>query len=149
MQTDTTQLIELLEQQQGLYGRLRVLADRQKVLVIQDDSAPLMALLAERQRLVDELLLLNTRLAPYRDEWTAIYAGLEPPQRRRVASLLEGANTALSSILQSDSRDTGTLTARRRDMTRRLDVIDTGAKASAAYASAGGTRHSSMTDASA
>jgi hypothetical protein len=146
---DVSALIGLLEEQRGLYGRLRLLADRQRTLIVQDDSRPLLALLAERQRLVDGLVSLNERLAPYRSEWTAVYGGLEETVRRRVAELLEEANAALGSILQSDSRDTAALTARRQGMVQQLATVDAGTRASAAYASAGTAMRSQLADAEA
>ncbi len=146
---DTTALIGLLEQQRVLYGRLRLLADRQRALVVQDDPQPLLALLAERQRHVDGLVGLNERLAPYRSEWTTVYGGLDEPMRRHVAELLEEANAALGSILQSDSHDTAALTARRQGMVQQLAAVDAGTRANAAYASAGTAVRSQLADAEA
>lgn len=146
---DVTALIGLLEEQRGLYGRLRLLAERQRGLVVQDDPQPLLALLTERQRLVDGLVGLNGRLAPYRSEWTTVYGGLDEPKRRQVAELLEEANAALGSILQSDSHDTAALTARRQGMVQQLATVDAGARAGAAYATAGATARSRLADAEA
>lgn len=146
---DTTALIGMLEQQRSFYGRLRLLADRQRALVVQDDPQPLLALLAERQRLVDGLVSLNERLAPFRSDWTTVYGGLDEPMRRHVAELLEEANAALGSILQSDGQDTAALTARRQGMMQQLAMVDAGARASAAYASAGAAVRSSLADAEA
>lgn len=146
---DAAVLIGLLEQQRGLYGRLRHLADRQRTLVVQDDPQPLLALLTERQQLVDGLVGLNEQLAPYRSEWTRVYGGLDEPARKHVAELLEEANTALGSILKSDSHDTAALTARRQGMVHQLATVDAGSRASAAYASAGAAARSPLADAEA
>ena len=146
---DVTALIGLLEEQRGLYGRLRLLAERQRGLVVQDDPQPLLALLTERQRLVDGLVGVNARLAPYRSEWTTVYGGLDEPRRRQVAELLEEANAALGSILQSDKHDTAALTARRQGMVQQLATVDAGARAGAAYAAAGTTVRSRLADAEA
>ncbi|MFQ5501913.1 MAG: hypothetical protein ACE5EQ_06380, partial [Phycisphaerae bacterium] len=63
-------LVSLLQHQQTLYRQLRLLADRQKALVVRDDTESLLTLLAERQRLVDGLVGLNAQLAPFRENWT-------------------------------------------------------------------------------
>ena len=142
-------LVELLERQNELYRRLRGLAERQKALVAQDDARPLLELLAERQHVVDGLIALNGALAAYRRNWTERYNRLEEPTRRQVAALLEEANASLGVVLQSDQRDSATLSAKREDLAGRLAVADTGSRASAAYATAGAGAPSSITDAQA
>jgi hypothetical protein len=142
-------LVELLRQQNELYRRLRLLAERQRTLVIQDDARPLLELLAERQRLVDGLILLNEELAPFRKNWTERYQRLDEPTRRQVAAMLEEANAALGAVLQSDQRDSATLSAKREDLAGRLAAADTGSRASAAYAAVGAGAPSSITDAQA
>lgn len=142
-------LIQLLQDQQELYRQLRLLADRQKALVAQDESEMLLSLLTERQRLVDALGGLNARLAPYRENWTHFFAGLKEASRKQVADLLEDVNGALSAILQSDQKDTAILTAKRQSMAGQLAAFDAGSRASAAYAKATGASQSRLTDAEA
>jgi hypothetical protein len=144
---DYPHLIELLEKQQKLYRSLRTLADRQRTLVIQDDSRPLLELLAERQKLVDELVGVSARLAAYRRDWTSVFKGLDEASRKRVTDLLEEANNALGSILQNDSKDTATLTTKRQEVGDRLATVRSGSRVSAAYAAAGAGNRTSMTDA--
>ncbi len=146
IEVDTAQLVPLLEKQRSVFGRLRFLADRQNALVVQDDTRPLIALLAERQHLVDELVGINEQLAPYRRQWTTIYTALREPARRHVAELLEEANGSLSSIVQCDSRDTATLNARRQDLAGRLCAAQNKAAAGAAYVAAGTSRRGAATD---
>ncbi len=146
-------LVELLGRQQGHYRQLRLLADRQRSLVTQDDPEPLLALLADRQRLVDGLVELNTQLAPFRQNWSDVYGRLDEPARKQVAALLEEVNTSLAAILQSDRKDTATLTAKRESMSNRMADVNAGSRASAAYSSAAQSGPSSgrldMTDAKA
>jgi hypothetical protein len=126
-------LVELLGRQQGLYRQLRLLADRQRSLVTQDDPEPLLALLADRQRLVDGLVDLNMQLAPFRENWSDVYGRLDEPTRKQVAVLLEEVNTSLGAILNSDRRDTATLTAKRESVSNRMADVNAGSRASAAY----------------
>jgi len=146
---DGTRLVSLLRHQTTLYRRLRLLADRQKALVVQNDAQPLLSLLAERQKLVDGIVGLTKKLAPYRKSWTEFYAQLDDATREEAAGLLEEVNTALASIGQSDQRDTATLAAKRQDMADRLAVVDTASRASVAYSSAGATVREVVTDATA
>ncbi len=145
----SSRLIELLREQQALYRRLRLLAERQKSAVAQNDAQPLLALLAQRQSLVDTLVNINEQLVPYRKNWPDLYGNLEDPVRAEVAGLLEEANAALGSILQCDRRDTATLAAKTRDFADRLTTVGTGTRANAAYASAGADARRTMTDAKA
>ncbi len=145
-ESEVSALVQLLKEQRVYFSRLRVLADRQKSLVVQDDPQPLLSLLAERQQLVDGLVAVNNRLAPYRSRWTSIYSGLAEPARRHVAELLEESNAALSSILQCDNRDTAMLQAKRQDMVGRLSAFDHGAAATTAYATAGASSRGPLTD---
>jgi hypothetical protein len=147
-QRDVTELVQLLEHQRTLYRRLRTLADRQRTMIVQDDVQPLLSLLSERQKLVDGLVGLGRRLAPFREHWPATYGTLDEPTRRQVSELLEEANTALGSILQCDRHDTATLSARRQDVANQLSSMDGGARVGAAYA-ATARRASSVTDATA
>lgn len=126
-------LVELLGLQQGHYRQLRLLADRQRSLVTQDDPGPLLSLLADRQRLVDGLVSLNAQLAPFRENWTDVYGRLDEPFRKQVAVLLEEVNTSLGAILQSDRKDTATLTAKRESMSNRMAGVNASSRASAAY----------------
>lgn len=129
----TQDLIEMLEAQRRLFAQLRTLADRQKALVVQDDARPLMNLLAQRQRLVDELVTINARLAPYRNQWTAVYSGLAEPTRRHVTELLEESNAALNTILRSDGQDSATLQARREVLVHRMGRMEQTGRAASAY----------------
>jgi len=144
---DEGPLLALLRRQNDVYRRLRVLADRQKALVAEDDVQPLLALLAERQKLVDSLVELNRQLAPYRADWTARYSRLDAATRKEVAALLEEANAALGAVLLGDQRDSAALEARKRDLGGRLSTTDAASRASHAYAVAGGAGRPSLTDA--
>lgn len=131
---DVTALVQLLEHQRVLYRRLRLLAERQRTLVVADESNSLLELLGERQRLVDGLVQLTSQMAPYRTRWTQLYQEMEETARRQVTSLLEEVNGSLSSILSSDSNDTATLMARRDSVGQQLGVLGESARAGAAYA---------------
>lgn len=142
-------LIELLRHQQTLYRQLRVLTDRQKALVVREDTEALLSLLAERQRLVNGLVGLNGHLAPFRANWTELYSNLDEPLRREVAELLEEVNASLGGILKSDSRDSATLTARQHDRAVQMANVDAGSRASAAYSTARRGANNRRTDAEA
>ena len=143
---DTKRLIKLLEFQRTLYRRLRALMGRQKALVTQDDTQPLLALLAERQKLVDGLVGLNGKLAVYRQRWTEVYGSLDEASRQYVSEMLEEANTALGAVLQNDAKDTSTLSVRHHTMADRVAAVDSTSRASAAYSAVATAGHTTLTD---
>jgi hypothetical protein len=142
-------IIELLEHQRTLYRRLRVLADRQRTLVFSEDHQPLMDLLAERQRLVDGLVSLTAKMAPYRERWTQLYQVMDESSRRIITRLLEEVNTALAGILKSDSHDTATLKAQRDQTSHQISNLNSGKLVGAAYASSGVSARAVYSDAEA
>lgn len=137
IQADVAAIIELLGHQRSLYRRLRLLADRQRALVVAEDHQPLMDLLTERQKLVDGLVGLTSKMAPYRERWTQLYQDMNETSRRTVTALLEEVNSALAAILKSDSSDTATLMAQRDHTAREMKTISNGRYVGAAYAAAG------------
>lgn len=128
--------LELMRHQRTLYRRLRFLAERQQALVCDGAGEALLSVLAERQRLVDGLMGLGARLAPYREHWTEFYASLDEVVRHEVAEMLEEVNQSLGLILQSDSRDSALLTARKQAVADELSGCGAAGRASAAYAAA-------------
>ena len=143
---DVTRLMQLLDRQRVLYRRLRILTERQQALVIQEDTQALLTLLADRQKLVDELMSLNSELSTYRKDWTNVYSRLDEPSRKRAAEMLEEANNSLGAILQSDSRDSATLSARRQEIADRMTAADSGSRVGAAYAAASTRVQPGITD---
>ncbi len=143
---DGSRLLELLEQQRSLYRRMRALTERQRSLVVRDDTQPLLKLLADRQKLVDELVKLNEDMAGFRRDWTNIYNSLDEASRERVSELLEEANSSLGAILQSDSKDSETLSARKQSVGDRLLGSAAAGRASAAYAASNASGNQGITD---
>ena len=140
-------LIALLEHQRTLYRTLRVLAARQRSLIVQDEAQPLLALLAQRQQLVDGLVALNARLAPFRKRWPDLYATLDEGTQRTVTELLDEANQSLDAILQSDGEDSASLTIRRAGLAERLVSQESGNRVSMNYTRTERVQGASLTDA--
>lgn len=131
---DETRLLALLEEQRGLYDRLRLLSERQRNLISGDRPEMLLDILRDRQLLVNALARVNESLSPYRRSWESIYAGLSAEVRERVTTLLEEINSALRLILQSDQEDGALLAARKQSVSREIEEIGGARTANAAYA---------------
>ena len=135
MSASGTELVKLLNEQRVHYRKLRLLTQRQRSLVLDDDPQALLSLLADRQRVVDDLTALNARLAPFRREWTRVFDGLDPHTRRDVKELLEESNELLASVMTSDRQDSEMLGARRQSAAAGMSATRLAGRASAAYAS--------------
>lgn len=112
---DIPSLIALLEQQRKLYQQLRTLSDQQGPLVAEAQAEPLLGLLAQRQRLIDDLSGVNSLLEPFRQRWDALWSTLADAQRSRIGALVKEVQSLLAGIIQQDERDRqALLTARNR-----------------------------------
>lgn len=140
-------LVELLGEQCGIYRQLNELAGRQSELVEGGDAEALLALLARRQSLIDQLTQINGRLEPYRDQWPSLWRELDESTRQRVTSLIDEVQRLLDEIVAQDERDRATLAAQRDRMADDMQRLGRGAAMNRAYGQAGpGATHPRYTD---
>lgn len=148
---EPNELVRLLERQRDVFQQLRTLADRQRALVSQDDPTPLLSLLADRQRLVDDLTRCSFLLGPYRRNWSDLMTKLGATERTSVEDLLSENDRILGSILSTDQRDSETLKTRQEATAAMLTRASGGGSARRAYAASGysgaPTRGAALTDA--
>ena len=62
-------LVSLVGEQIGLYQRLEELSLRQHELVESEDTDALLGVLTERQRLIEDITNVASRMTPYRARW--------------------------------------------------------------------------------
>lgn len=135
---DADRLIDLLSRQRELYLGLRGLSDRQGTMITGDQPELLLNILRDRQQYVTALADNNRQMAPYRQNWSEVYAGLPEPLRERASALLEEINGMLSIILETDRRDSALLSARKQTVSRSLQGLADGRSANEAYAKQAG-----------
>ena len=124
---------ELLEMQRQLFERLGALGDRQGALIDSDDSAGLLELLAQRQRLVDGIGELNATLEPFRARWSAVLGSLPEAERERVNRRLDALSELAARIAERDEADRARLEKRRDAVATELTQVSRGRGAVAAY----------------
>lgn len=137
-------VMELLRDQAALYARLESHARRQRHLVCGDDAAPLLAVLADRQRLALELAQIGTSLAPIRRDWESYRGGLNEQERGEADRLVAETAACLQRVIESDEHDARLLSARRTLTARDLQTTRAGGSAISAYrptTEAGTARH--------
>jgi len=128
----------LLRRQAHLFGRLESLAAKQGDLVSRDDATPLLALLAERQRLAAELSQIGGRLEPARRNWVATRNALTPLERDEADGLLTQVRERMRRLIDNDERDARVLSARKESVATSLRQTQTIGSAVSAYRPHGG-----------
>ncbi len=132
-EADAETLISLLRGQVGIYTRLEQLSGRQRDLIAAEDQQQLLTLLAERQKLVDELSALNQSLIPLREYWRANRQTVAASLRTEADQLLGRAGEILQRILDADEQDARILSARKAQTATQVTALAQGKQAFEAY----------------
>lgn len=113
-------MLAWLEEQSSLFARLESLASKQRTLVAQEDTGPLLALLGERQRLSARLTDLASHLEPIRRNWKTVRERMSGAQQSAAERCLSESRQRLQRIMESDEHDARVLAARKQSVTRAL-----------------------------
>ncbi len=142
----SARLGRVLEVLHGRYAALRGLCDRQAALVEQDDPWPLLALLGERQAIVDQIARANRELEPLKRDWAAGAPALPVALREQIRNRIDAIAVLASEVAQRDEADQARLARRRDEVAERLVEIGRGRGAVAAYQRGGGGTGPSFQD---
>lgn len=107
-------MIDLLRAQVSLYAKLESLSSRQRSLVAAEDVGPLLALLADRRRVSEQLTTMAARLAPVRENWSVHRGHLSHDQRTEADRLLSESRIRLKSVMDNDEVDARVLSGRKQ-----------------------------------
>ena len=127
-------LIDMLIRQQKLYGQLQELSQKQSSLVDGNDPETLLKILAARQRVLDQLTVIDREMEPIRADWQAIYDRLAPQQRQEVRRLVSQIQEILGEVLARDARDTEELSRCQQQVAGKMRNASTGQRVNKAYA---------------
>jgi len=126
-------ILELLRLQAALYAKLESFAARQRALVTGDDVSPLLALLADRQKLSGQMAELGEVLRPVRRDWQTFRETLGPADRAEAERLLEETEARLKRMIEGDEHDARLLSVRKEVIARTLRATHTTSQAVSAY----------------
>lgn len=129
-------LVTLLERQRTLYHQLRTLSDQQGPLAAEALAEPLLSLLAQRQKVIDGVTVVNAQLDPYRQRWSELWAELADGDREHIGELVKEIQELLASIIKQDDRDRGALQAAKVRMGSELQNMARQGQAINAYRAA-------------
>ncbi len=134
---DAEALISLLRRQVSIYTRLEQLSGRQRGLIAAEEQQQLLALLAERQKLVDELGALNQGLIPLQKFWRDNRETVAPSLRAEADRLVGRAGEILQRVLGADEQDARILSARKAQTAKQVTALAQGRQAFEAYGGGG------------
>ncbi len=132
-QTWPGSLIELLLRQEKVVGKLLGLAKYQGQLIESKSTDPLLGLLSQRQKLIDEFTLMQgdlTRLTVGREEQLR---DLDSQTRERIQSLIDEIGITLNRVMSKDDEDRKTLEGIRGQVQEELAATGVAQKARSAY----------------
>lgn len=128
-----TTTLSLLREQAAVYAKLEALSAKQHTLVSDDNSSPLLALLADRQRLTSDLQRVASQLEPARRNWSAMRETFSPAGQMEADGLLTAARERMRRVMEADARDARVLSARRAAVAGSLRQTQTVGQAVSAY----------------
>jgi hypothetical protein len=132
--TDDDGIVALLTEQRDLYARLDGLADRQRLLISGDEPEDLLAVLGERQTVLDRLGVLAADMRPYQQSWRDVRGRLSGEEGARADRLILEVNCLLAGILEKDEADARLLAARKHAAAQAMGDLKKSRAAGAAYA---------------
>jgi len=118
MQNDP--ILEALEQQVGCYRRLAKLADMQHEHVRQSATEDLLAVLSQRQQVLDQVANLEQAILPAKRRWSDYIGGLPESDRRIAQGLMAESRQLLEQITSADRNDALVLQQRKIEVGRSL-----------------------------
>ncbi len=126
-------LLELLDEQRGIYRQLAQLSNEQSDLVAEGDAESLLSLLSRRQALIDRLVQINARIEPFKQQWPTLWSELDDESREQVRERIDELRDLLDQILDQDERDRTVLASHRNSVSRQLGQLNRGAAVNRAY----------------
>lgn len=127
-------IVALLTGQRDMYAELLALGRSQRALITGNEPERLLALLAQRQQLIDRLEMLAARLKPYQQDWSGWRSAMSDERGEQVDRLVTEVNALLGQILAMDTEDSQLLAARKSATGDEMQTLKLGRRAGAAYA---------------
>jgi hypothetical protein len=129
-------LARVLDRLHEQFAALDALSAHQGPLVESDDPEPLLALLAERRSIIDQIERTNRDLEPLRPEWERGAGSLAAFLRDQIRVRIDRIGDLADAIARRDEADQARLACRRDATADRLIEIGRARGAVAAYGTA-------------
>lgn len=129
-------LFALVREQIGLYEKLEELSLRQHGLVEDEDTDALLAVLGERQRLIEDISAVASRMTPYRAGWDDHVGKLGEGDRQSLRQGLDSLASMMARIASRDEHDRRTMEDRRQRVQSQIAGVKRGGAAVKSYGQA-------------
>jgi predicted phage gp36 major capsid-like protein len=123
----------MLDAQRGLLGELDALSQRQSTLIDGEDMEPLLALLDERQRVIEQFMPASRTLDELRWRWRTVRAALSETRRDQVQRAEDAVLHLFTQVARRDERDQARLKSRLDLTATELAGLATSRRAAGAY----------------
>ncbi|CAN0503534.1 unnamed protein product [Laminaria digitata] len=123
----------MLTRQRDLYRSLGGLSEKQQAIIAEGQTEQLLAVLSERQVIVDQLAQTNHQIAPLRGRMSEIAEAAPGDQRDRLRGLVAEVQGLLESIIHRDEADRQTLETSKAQVNQELAKVSTAPAAINAY----------------
>jgi len=130
------EILSAMRRQLDCYQRLGKLTKTQHEYVQNSRNEDLLALLAQRQRLLEEMAKLEQIIVSAKRNWKQFTAGLPDDQRMEAESLVGETRRLLEEIAAADRDDTLVLHQRKLNAGRGINQAAAARKFNRAYAAA-------------
>lgn len=127
-------LARVLDRQREIYEKLELLSLSQAHLISEDQTDDLLAVLGQRQTLIEQLTALNDEMAPFAERWSELAPRLSEQHREALRQRFDDVGRLVESITRRDEGDRRALEARRSSVGNELQSLTHNRGAVAAYA---------------
>jgi exonuclease VII large subunit len=128
--------LAVLARQRALLGELDALSQRQSLLIDEPVLDPLLAVLEERQQVVDRITELHRTSEQLRQQWERMQEQLPESHRREVQRELDAVSALAEQVQRRDEQDHARLKKRLESVTAELASLSLSRQAATAYAPA-------------
>jgi hypothetical protein len=125
--------ITVLGQQRALLGELDALSQRQSLLIDEPVLDALLAVLEERQQVIDRIMATARTIEQLRAEWERVRERVPADHGANVDRELDAVMALAGEVQRRDERDHARLKARLDGVAAELAGLTTSKKAAAAY----------------
>lgn len=131
--TEAERFLELLRRREEKYSEMVAAAEGQKKFLASSDLDGLMALVARKQALMAEIGELEKEIAPVKERWPEVRAGLDPETVRRVEEAVGRTRKVLETLVRLEDEGRALMKDRRASTLEDLKGLMTKKKARGAY----------------
>ncbi len=122
-----------IEELDALLDRLGALGDGQGELIADERTDELLALLAQRESLVEQVVRASEQVDALRRRWDEMSSGLDESTLAPLRQKLDELTASAGRIAARDERDRSELVVKRDELSKRLAGVGVGRRAMNAY----------------